>query len=129
LFDIASAPVDPDRIAFSEYHASASPSGGFMLRKGRYKFNYYVGYRPELFDLVDDPEEATDLAEDPAFTSQCRDYEALLRTIVDPEAADRQAKDDQNAIVEFHGGREKVLRDKMGVQSFTPVPGEVAKNL
>ena len=78
---------------------------------------------------MDDPEEATDLAEDPEFASVCRDYETLLRTIVDPEAADRQAKDDQNAIVEFHGGREKVLRDKMGVQSFTPVPGEVAKNL
>ena len=129
LFDIAAAPDDPDRIAFSEYHASASPSGGFMLRKGRYKFNYYVGYKPELFDLADDPEETSDLASDPAFAPVCAEYEALLRAIVDPEAADRQAKDDQNAIVEFHGGREKVLRDKLGAQSFTPVPGDVAKTL
>ncbi|MDA0652753.1 MAG: sulfatase-like hydrolase/transferase [Proteobacteria bacterium] len=128
LFDIVAAPADPDRIAFSEYHASASPSGGFMLRKGRYKFNYYVGYRPELFDLVDDPEETNDLAQDPAFATVCRDYEALLRTIVDPEAADRQAKDDQNAVVELHGGRAKVLRDKLGAASFTPVPGAVAKS-
>ena len=128
LFGIAAAPDDQDRVAFSEYHASASPSGGFMLRKGRYKFNYYVGYRPELFDLIDDPEEATDLADDPAFASVCQEYEALLRAIVDPEAADRQAKNDQNAIVDFHGGREKVLRDKLGAHSFTPIPGDVAKN-
>ena len=100
-----------------------------MLRKGRYKFNYYVGYRPELFDLADDPEEIHDLAEDPAFALVCTEYEALLRAIVDPEAADRQAKDDQNAIVAFHGGREKVLRDKLGAQSYTPVPGEVTKTL
>ena len=129
LFDIAATPDDPDRIAFSEYHASASPSGGFMLRKGRYKFNYYVGYRPELFDLADDPEEIHNLAEDPALASVCTEYEGLLRAIVDPEAADRQAKDDQNAIIAFHGGREKVLRDKLGAQSYTPVPGEVTKSL
>ncbi len=46
----------------------------------------------------------------------------ILRGILDPEAADRQAKDDQNDIVESHGGREKVLRDKMGIQSHTPAP-------
>jgi choline-sulfatase len=129
LFGIAAAPDDLDRIAFSEYHASASPTGGFMLRKGRYKFNYYVGYRPELFDLADDPGETNDLAEDPAFAPICTEYEAALRAIVDPEAADRQAKDDQNAIVDFHGGREKVLRDKLGAMGYTPVPGAVAKSL
>ena len=123
LFEIAGAGADPNRAVFSEYHASASPSGGFMLRKGRYKFNYYVGYAPELFDLQDDPGETNDLAADPAHAPVCADYEAMLRAIVDPEAADRQAKDDQNAIVEFHGGRDKVLNDQLGAQSFTPVPG------
>ncbi len=59
----------------------------------------------------------------------CAEYEALLRKIDDPEAADRQAKDDQNAIVEFHGGREKVLNDNLGAQSFTPVPGAIAREL
>lgn len=127
LFGIASAADDADRPVFSEYHASASPSGAFMLRKGRYKFNYYVGYRPELFDLADDPEEARDLAADPAFASVRSDYEAELRMIVDPEAADRQAKDDQNALVDRHGGREKVLRDRLGAASFTPVPGAAAE--
>ena len=45
-------PYDPTRTVFSEYHAFASPSAAFMLRNGRYKYNYYVGYEPELFDLA-----------------------------------------------------------------------------
>ena len=122
LLDIAAAGSDPERIAFSQYHASASPTGGFMLRKGKYKFNYYVDYPPELFDLEADLEEENDIAGDPAYADICKEYEALLRRIVDPELADRQAKDDQNAIIEFHGGREKILRDKLGVQSYTPAP-------
>ena len=93
-----------------------------MLRKGRYKFNYYVDYPAELFDLEADPEEENDIAGDPAYADICQEYETLLRQIVDPELADRQAKDDQNAIVEFHGGREKILRDKMGTQAYTPAP-------
>jgi choline-sulfatase len=122
LFDVAAAGNNPERIAFSQYHASASPTAGFMLRKGKYKFNYYVDFPPELFDLEADPEEENDIAGDPAYVGICQEYEALLRQIVDPERADRQANDDQNAIVEFHGGREKILRDKMGVQSYTPAP-------
>ena len=63
-----------------------------------------------------------DLAGNPIFAEVCGQYESILRKIVDPEDADRKAKDDQNDIVEFHGGREKVLRDKMGIQSYTPAP-------
>ena len=122
LFDIAAEDFDQERTVFSQYHASASPTGGFMLRKGKYKFNYYVDYPPELFDLEADPDEKNDLAGNPIFAEVCAQYEAILRKIVDPEDADRKAKDDQNDIVEFHGGREKVLRDKMGIQSYTPAP-------
>jgi len=122
LFDIAVEGFDPERVVFSQYHASYSPTGGFMLRKGKYKFNYYVDYPPELFDLEADPDEEKDLAGDPAFAKVCAKYETLLRKIVDPEVADRQAKDDQNDIVEFYGGREKVLRDKMGTQAYSPAP-------
>jgi len=122
LFDIAAEGFDQERTVFSQYHASASPTGGFMLRKGKYKFNYYVDYPPELFDLEADPDEQNDLAGNPIFAEVCAQYEAILRKIVNPEEADRKAKDDQNDIVEFHGGREKVLRDKMGIQSYTPAP-------
>jgi len=122
LIDIAAGKSNTKRPIFSQYHASASPSGGFMLRKDKFKFNYYVGYQPELFNLQADPQEENDLASDPEYANVCKEYEGLLRNILDPEAADRQAKDDQNAIIEFHGGREKILRDRMGTQAYTPAP-------
>lgn len=121
-FDTACSPDDPDRVAFSEYHAVNSPSAGFMLRKGRYKLNYYVGFPPELFDLVEDPEETRDLSREAAFATVLAECEAHLRQIVDPEAIDRQAKEDQNVLVERHGGRDKVLGMSRGTAGFTRIP-------
>ena len=68
-----------------------------MVRRGNYKFNYYVGYPPELFDLTKDPEEESNLAGDEQFLSVVREMERLLRSIVNPEESDRRAKDDHTA--------------------------------
>ena len=120
-FDIAVIDDDPERIVFSEYHAASSPTGAFMIRKGTYKLIYYVDYEPELFDLEADPEETTNVADHPDHADARRDCEAALRAIVDPEKADRQAKDDQNALIEKFGGREAALTT--GTPGATPVPG------
>ena len=120
LAEIASEPTDPDRPVFSEYHAAGAVSGGFMLRKGRWKLNYYVGFSPELFDLENDPEELMDLAGDPAYAGELAAMEASLREICDPEAVDAQAFADQAALIEFHGGREAAL--KLGAPGATPPP-------
>ena len=118
-FDTAAAPCDPERVAFSEYHAAASPSAAFMVRRGTRKLIHYVGYEPELFDLAADPEETTDLAaSDPAAVAQ---YEAILRGICDPERVDRRAKDDQNALTARFGGPEAAF--ETGTPGATPVPG------
>jgi choline-sulfatase len=75
---------------------------------GRYRLHYYVGYAPELFDIVEDPEETRNLAALPAYADIVRDYEQRLRAIVDPEATDARARADQKALVERHGGPEAV---------------------
>lgn len=121
LFDIATAPLDAERIVLGQYHAFASPTGGYMLRKGRLKFHYYVGYGPELYDLETDPEELTNLAGDPAYAAQLTEMEALLRQRLDPEAVDARAKKDQARLIELHGGPEKALT--VGAPGTTPVPG------
>jgi choline-sulfatase len=128
-FDLANAADDPDRLAFSEYHAARSPSGSFMLRQGRYKYIYYVGFAPELFDLNADPEELNDLARDDAYAGTVQAFEHHLRAIVDPEAADRQAKAAQKALVESRGGPEAVMRNLVTTKNYTPVPPEVAAKL
>ncbi|MEO5701459.1 MAG: sulfatase-like hydrolase/transferase [Casimicrobiaceae bacterium] len=118
LFDIAAEPDDPQRIGFSEYHAVGADTGGFMLARGHFKYHYYVGYPPELFDLQADPEETRDLAADPVYVDVLAAFERTLRTMLDPEAIDRRAKDDQNALVARHGGRDVALA--LGYPGETP---------
>ena len=91
-----------------------------MLRKGRWKYHEYVGFEPELFDLETDPDEATNLADDPLQSGHVAELRGELRKIVDPEVADRQAKADQRALVESFGGRE--IAFQMGTAGATPAP-------
>lgn len=120
LTKIARDEPDPERVILSQYHAVGAVSGGYMLRKGRWKLNYYVGFAPELFDLVDDPEEATNLAVDPAYSQTLNDLTAALFAKVDPEAANTQAFADQAALIASYGGREAAL--KLGAPGATPPP-------
>lgn len=120
LAEIAAAPANLERPILSEYHAAGAVSGAFMLRKGRWKLNWYIDFPPELFDLNHDPEELNDLAGDPAHAPDLAAMEAALRTLVDPEAADAQAFADQAAMIARYGGREKAL--KLGAPAATPPP-------
>jgi choline-sulfatase len=123
LFGLIGKP-DPERAGFSEYHAAASPSGAFMVRRGRWKYVHYAGMPPQLFDLEADPIEARDLGEDPAHAAARAEMEALLRRIVDPDRANAQAFADQEARIQAHGGPERVLA--IGDFGHTPTPYEKA---
>ena len=78
---------------FSEYCTDAIPAwtGGMavrqrMIRSGRWKLVYYHGYRPQLFDLADDPRELADLAEAPAHRAVREQLTARLLAEWDPDA-------------------------------------------
>jgi choline-sulfatase len=120
LFDICREPYDAERTVFSEYHAFASPSAAFMLRNGRFKYNYYVGYPPELFDLAADPGEERNLASDATHAAIAAAFEGRLRGMLDPEATDARAKADQAALIARFGGPEKALN--VGAPGATPAP-------
>lgn len=120
LFEIAAQPEDPARTVFSEYHAFASPSAAFMLRNRGYKYNHYVGYDPELFDLARDPGEEHNLASDPAHAAIRAAFKAQLRGMLDPDAIDAQAKVDQAALVARFGGPGKA--SNVGAPGATPAP-------
>lgn len=114
----------PQRTILSEYHAAGAMCGAYMIRHGKYKHIHYVGLPPMLFDLERDPRERTDLGRDPHYRAVIAECEAALREVVDPEAADRQAKADQRAHIERHGGREAIL--KRGAFRYSPPPGAKA---
>jgi choline-sulfatase len=111
----------PPRTVLSEYHATGAATGAFMIRKGRFKFVYYAGMPPQLFDLDADPQETRDLGQDPGYRGLVADCEAALRCVVDPESADRQAKADQAARIAAFGGREAILN--RGSFAYSPAPG------
>ncbi len=119
LLDLAGG-AEPDRPGFSEYHDGGSPTGSFMVRVGDLKYVHHVGAPPQLFDLAEDPDELVDLGDDPGRAAQRADCEGVLRSIVDPDDADRRAFADQAALEAAIGGRGAVA----GFTRFdhTPVP-------
>ena len=77
-------------VVFSEYHSNFQQTGSFMLRKGPWKYLTHAGYRPQLFNLDDDPDELDDRAEEvPDLASQ---LDAELNQIADCRAIDAAAK-------------------------------------
>lgn len=120
FYDIMNEPEDPDRIVFSEYHAVGSVSGAFMVRNGRWKYNYYVGFEPELFDLEADPEELENLAGHPQWASVRQSMHSALLGICDPEAVDTMAFADQDALIASHGGIDRART--LGAPGATPPP-------
>jgi choline-sulfatase len=113
----------PERTVLSEYHASSSRAGEYMVRHGKWKYAYFVHYpgQPQLFDLETDPEELRDLGTDPAHAAVRKGCEQKLRALLDPEEVDRRAKRRQAELVAANGGREAVIR--RGSFAYSPPPG------
>ncbi|GAB2906228.1 sulfatase-like hydrolase/transferase [Paralcaligenes ginsengisoli] len=120
LFELARSAPEPERPIFSEYHAAGSNSAGFMLRKGRWKYHYYVRHAPELFDLENDPEELNDLGHDPAYAAVRQAMHGELLNICDPGAIDALARRDQENMIAGLGGIERAAA--MGASGATPAP-------
>jgi choline-sulfatase len=120
LSTIASG-ATPDRAVLSEYHATTSVAGAFMLRVGTYKYVHYVAYPPQLFDLARDPEELRDVAGDPAYAAVLARCRARLLEMLDPDEVDARAKARQAALLTRYGGRDAALA--RGDLGFTPAPG------
>jgi choline-sulfatase len=114
---------DPDRPVLSEYHDGGSPTGSFMLRQGRWKYVYYAEDNPDLlFDIENDPGELHNLASEPAYGSIRDEMLASLRSILDPEQANRNAFSDQAQLVEQLGGINTIRQ----MASFNHSPVEQA---
>ena len=111
------------RVVLSEYHASSSRAGEYMIRHDKWKYVYFVRYpeQPQLFDLENDPEELKDLGGDPRYEKTRKECHERLRGILDPEEVDRRAKRRQAELVAANGGREAVIR--RGSFAYSPPPG------
>ena len=89
----------PDWV-LSQYHSNFSNTGIFMLRQDHWKYVAYPGYEPQLFDLVKDRNERTNLAE--SEPEQVKKMDTALRKIVNYPKVDNQAKDyDREAFLKW----------------------------
>jgi choline-sulfatase len=116
---------NPTRTVLSEYHGMGSTTGAFAIRNGPFKYVHYVKYRPQLFDLERDPDEARDLSTDRLHAEVLMECEAKLRALLSPEGIDARAKKRQAEQLKRHGGREAVIA--RGDLGFSPPPGIQAK--
>lgn len=111
---------DSDRAVLSEYHDGGSPTGCYMLRKGRWKYIYFAENNPDLlFDMEADPQEIRNMAD----LAECQVIKTrlinALGAILDPEQVNQSALDDQAAVIEKLGGNEAMR--KMKSFNHTPI--------
>ena len=129
LLGIANKEDDLDRTIFSEYHDGGSTTGTFMVRWDCWKFVYYVGHSPQLFDLETDPHELINLAVDgldkPMVRAAVQEGEKRLRAICDPENVNAQCFADQKRRIEELGGEKKCK--EAFIFNHTPTPKEQEK--
>ena len=92
-----------------------------MVRKGDWKLISYVGYQPQLFNLRDDPNEMHDLGSDPNYHPVVEAMTKVLEKFVNPEKADREAKESQKRILAQYGGKEEFLANYKP-RLFSPIP-------
>jgi choline-sulfatase len=100
----------PVRNIISEYHDGGVSTGMFALRSNKWKYIYYPGHQPQLFDLSNDPREDMDLAQNPHYSKILRQCDAALRQILDPDEVNQQALSKQAKIIDTFGGYEAILR-------------------
>ena len=121
LYRLADRAADMERTVFSEYHDGWSISACYMLRWQNWKYNYYVDFDAQLFDLENDPHEEHDRAHDPDYKQIALQGEAKLRAILHPEAVNAAAFRDQQKLIDSFGGESAVLQQHNTYFDYTPL--------
>lgn len=104
MLDVLSGGTEWDDLVIAEHCADVNqgaggipsevpePSYQRMVRKGRYKYIDYGEQPPQLFDLVDDPDETRDLAQRPEFADTAAELAGIARDGWDPERIKRETR-------------------------------------
>lgn len=110
LLEAAGAPAAPELrghsllgthpgFAFSESHSEGNCTGSFMIRQGDWKYIYFTGDEPLLFNLKDDPGEFQNLAAKTEHAAVLKELHGKLRSLLDPDAVTDAAFRKQEAVL------------------------------
>jgi len=127
LLPLAHGDASRHPYAYVELNTERLLTGVFSIIQGDWKYNYWVDYPDQLFNLKEDPGEWCDRARD----SKCRDVRSLMREllfqIVDPEKANDEAFADQKRRLDAYIGErslEGVFQDEKFFRQFSRRMGE-----
>jgi len=101
---IGTAAPNDDRHIVAMYMSNMANTNAFMIRKGAWKYvaygqygpSWYKAYRPQLFNLEQDPFELHDMSHENNNTARMLD--SLLRSVVDYDAVDREVKTEERML-------------------------------
>ncbi|PSL21982.1 choline-sulfatase [Shimia abyssi] len=86
LLPVSQGQTDEVDEVFGEYCAECLSHPLFMIRRGRFKYIHCEVDPPMLFDVVADPEERINLAEDPAHAARLKAFQAEAEERWDSES-------------------------------------------
>ena len=86
---------DWDNLTVSEFYGGlvsiqTSAIANRMIRNERFKYVYYHGHAAQLFDMVNDPNETTDLIKDPKYAEVANELRGCAMQNWDPDEIVRQ---------------------------------------
>jgi choline-sulfatase len=93
--------------AYSESHSEGNCTGSFLIRKGDWKYIYFTGDDPLLFNLKDDPGEFHNLAGKKETAAIEKEMHGLLTSQVDPDAVTDRAFAEQERVLKARIARMK----------------------
>ena len=117
LLPLAHGDTSRHPYAYVELNTERLNTGVFSIIQDQWKYNYYVDYPDQLFNLEDDPDEWNDLARQPAYADVRERLGRALRGIVDPEKVSDEAFADQKRRLDAYIG-ERTLNEVFGEEDF-----------
>jgi choline-sulfatase len=119
---LAQTGQDDERIdyVFSESHSGGMIAGTFVIRRGDWKLIEYVGYRPSLYNLREDPDEMHDYMAGSPVTGLSTEVEGkltelrgILGSICLPEGIDRLARRQQRNLRKQLAATGQLFREQL----------------
>lgn len=83
---------DEERVVFAEMHSEGVNTTCFMVRQGNFKYIHTTGYDPQLYNVVQDPQEWNNLADQPDCQHIIKKLHSLLMANFDPEKIEQDVQ-------------------------------------
>jgi choline-sulfatase len=107
--------------AYSESHSEGNCTGSFMIRKGDWKYLYFTGDEPLLFNLEEDPGEFRNLAGKAEARDIQNELNSTLLSLVEPNRVTDDAFQKQQRILE------EMVRSKTKEDFFAALAGRLGR--